>query len=142
MSDPATPTVTFTITKFHKVGGNHSFCDYTMQLDNGNGVVTLDAATNTLTVSSNTPVAIVFQAAGAYMLTGICFRETDAGKKDPVGATAFPDVALHLSGSTSTLTVTDNAGTASSYEFAMLVVDVAAQALGLIDPPIINRPPA
>lgn len=136
------PTVTFTITKFHKIGGNHSYCDYTMALVDGGSTVSLDAATNTLTVTSNEPVQIVFTAAGSYLLAGICFRETDPGKKDPHGAAAFPNVVLNLANGSSTLVLTDEANTASSYEFALLVVDTVHQALGLIDPPIVNRPPA
>lgn len=142
MKDAALPTVTFTITKFHKVGGNNSYCHYTMSLANGGSTVSLDASTNTITVTSKAQVQIVFQAAGAYLLAGICFKETDKGKGDPHGAKAFPSVTLDLSGSSSTLTLTDNASTASSYEFAMLVVGIDEQALGLIDPPIVNRPPA
>ena len=142
MNDAALPTVTFTITKFHKVGGNKGYCDYTMSLANGGGVVSLDTSTNTITVESSSEVDIVFQAAGDYLLAGICFKETDKGKGDPHGAKAFPSVMLNLSGNTSTLTLTDNASTASSYEFAMLVVGINEQALGLIDPPIVNRPPA
>lgn len=142
MTTPSLPTVTFTITRFHKVGGNHSFCDYTMALADGGSTVSLDPKTNTLTVSSASPVQIVFTAESGYLLAGICFRDTSVGKKDPNGAAVFPNVVLNLSGTTSTLTLTDNAETASSYEYAMLVVDIEAQALGLIDPPIINRPPA
>lgn len=142
MKDATLPTVTFTITKFHKVGGSNNYCDYTMSLANGGDTVSLDTSNNTLTVSSLSPVQIVFQAAGDYLLAGICFKETDKGKGDPHGALAFPSVTLNLSGNASTLTLTDNASKASSYEFAMLVVGIGQQALGLIDPPIVNRPPA
>lgn len=142
MSNAPLPTVTFSITRFHKIGGKHSYCDYTMSLADGGSVVSLDPKTNTLTVSSTEPVQIVFTAVSGYLLAGICFRDTSLGKKDPNGAAVFPNVALNLAGSQSTLTLTDNADTASSYEYAMLVVDIAAQALGLIDPPIVNRPPA
>lgn len=55
---------------------------------------------------------------------------------------AFPNVVLNLANGSSTLVLTDEANTASSYEFALLVVDTVHQALGLIDPPIVNRPPA
>ncbi|HEY9144049.1 MAG TPA: hypothetical protein VIM90_08455 [Arenimonas sp.] len=142
MTEPSLPTVTFTIDKFHKIGGRNRYCSYSMTLDDGGSVVSLDPASNTLTVSSKDPVQIVFQAAGAYLLAGICFRETDPGKKDPNGTCAFPSVVLNLGGSTSTLTLTDNADTPSSYEFAMLVVGIDEGELGLIDPPIVNRPPA
>lgn len=141
MKSATLPTVTFTIDKFHKVGGKHTYCDYSMSLANGGSSVSLDATSRTITVTSKTPVQIVFTAAGQYLLAGICFKETDKGKSDPHGAEAFPSVVLELSGSSSTLTLTDNAGTPSSYEYAMLVVGIAEQALGLIDPPIVNRPP-
>ena len=142
MTEPTLPTVTFTITKFHKIGGKHRYCDYTMALADGGSAVSLDPKTNTLTVSSKQPVQIVFTANGSYLLAGICFRETDPGKSDPNGTCAFHNIVLNLSGSTSTLTLTDTADTPSSYEFAMLVVGISEEALGLIDPPIVNRPPA
>jgi len=142
MNAATLPTVTFTIDKFHKVGGKNSYCEYGMSLANGGSTVSLDAASKTITVSSNASVQIVFTAAGQYLLAGICFKETDKGKSDPHGAIAFPSVVLSLSGSSSTLTLTDTASTPSSYEFAMLVVGLSEQALGLIDPPIVNRPPA
>lgn len=142
MTEPTLPTVTFTIDKFHKIGGRHRYCSYSMSLANGGSVVSLDPKTNTLTVTSANPVQIVFTAVGAYLLAGICFRETDPGKKDPNGTCAFPNVVLNLAGSSSTLTLTDTADTPSSYEFAMLVVGIDEQELGLIDPPIVNRPPA
>ncbi|KFL37865.1 hypothetical protein [Arenimonas donghaensis] len=142
MTEPTVPTVTFDITKFHKIGGKHRYCDYSMSLAGGGSVVTLDPSTNTLTVSSKSPVQIVFTATGAYLLAGICFRETGSGKSDPNGTCTFPNVVLNLAGSSSTLTLTDTADTSSSYEFAMLVVGINEEALGLIDPPIVNRPPA
>lgn len=142
MTKPTLPTVTFTITKFHKIGGKHSYCDYSLALADGGSTVSLDASTNTLVVSSKSPVQIVFTAAGSYLLAGICFKETDPGKSDPNGACAFPSVLLNLESTSSTLTLTDNADQASSYEFAMLVVGIDEKALGLIDPPIVNRPPA
>ena len=76
MSNPNLPTVTFTITRFHKVGGTNKYCDYTMALANGGSQVTLDTGTNTLTVSSAQPLQIVFTAAGDYLLAGITFKET------------------------------------------------------------------
>lgn len=142
MKHDALPTVTFTLTKFHKIGGKNRFCEYTMALANGGSVVTLDPATHTLTVKSSESVQIVFTAAGSYLLAGICFRETDDGNGDPNGEATFPNVVLNLADGQSTLTVTDTADTTSDYEFAMLVVGVAEKALGLIDPPIVNRPPA
>ena len=141
MNESTLPTVTFTITKFRKLTSSHGYCHYTMALANGGSVVSLDPSTNTITVASKEEVQIQFTAAGNYLLTGICFKETDAGKGDPNGATAFPSVVLSLTKDGSTLTLTDNAGQASSYEFAMLVVGIDEQALGLIDPPIVNRPP-
>lgn len=141
MTSDTLPTVTFTITKFHKVGGSHRYCDYTMALSNGGDTVSIEG-TNTLVVTSKQTVQIVFTAAGDYLLSGICFRETDLGKGDPNGAKAFPCVLLSLADGESTLTLTDTAKNNSSYEFAMLVVGVEEKALGLIDPPIINRPPA
>jgi len=136
------PTVTFTITKFHKIGGKHSFCDYTMSLADGGSVVSLDTQTNTITVASRAPVQIVFTAAGSYLLAGICFKETDPNLSDPNGACAFPSVVLDLKSTSSTLTLTDTASTEASYEYSMLVVGVEEKGLGLIDPPIVNRPPA
>ena len=142
MSDDTLPTVTFTITKFRKLTSSHGTCRYTMALAHGGEVVSLDPATNTITVKSRDEVQIQFTATGNYLLTGICFKQTGTGKGDPNGANAFPNVVLSLTKDGSTLTVTDNAGQASSYEFAMLVVGIDEQALGLIDPPIVNRPPA
>lgn len=142
MSEPSLPTITFTITKFHKIGGKKSYCDYTMALAGGGETVSLDPDTNTLTVSSRGSLQMVFTAAGSYLLAGICFKETGVGKSDPNGACAFPSVVLNLESTSSTLTLTDNASQASSYEFAMLVVGIDEKALGLIDPPIVNRPPA
>lgn len=142
MNGDALPTITFTIRKFHKIGGKNRYCEYSMSLANGGSVVSLDAATNTITVSSDETVQIVFTAAGSYLLAGICFRETDAGKGDPNGEVSFPSVLLNLADNRSTLTVTDTATTTSDYEFAMLVVGISEKELGLIDPPIVNRPPA
>lgn len=142
MKSDALPTVTFTITQFHKIGGKNRYCEYTMSLANGGVVVSLDSATHTITVRSDEAVQIVFTAEGSYLLAGICFRETDAGKGDPIGEASFPSVLLNLANNQSTLTVTDTATTTSDYEFAMLVVGISEKELGLIDPPIVNRPPA
>lgn len=141
MTSDTLPKVTFTITKFRKVGGSHHYCEYTMALSNGGDTVSIEG-TNTLVVTSKQTVQIEFTAAGDYLLSGICFRETDPGMGDPNGAEAFPCVMLSLGNGESTLTLTDTAQNNSSYEFAMLVVGVKEKALGLIDPPIINRPPA
>lgn len=147
MSNPNLPTVTFTVTRFRKVGGgNNNYCDYTMALANGGNQVSLNTANNTLTVSSGAPLQIVFTAAGRYLLAGITFKQVTAGLNDPVGAQAFPSVLLELSrpagGASSTLTVTDLADNDYTYEYDLLVVGIDEQDLGLIDPPIINKPPA
>ena len=140
------PTVTFTITRFRKIGGTNNYCEFTMSLANGGGVVTLDATTNTLTVSSPEPVQIVFTAAGAYLLAGITFKQTTVGVSDPAGADAFPNVVMAMTknggSTTSTLTVSDESDFDATYEYDLLVVGIDEQDLGLIDPPIINKPPA
>lgn len=58
------------------------------------------------------------------------------------GAAAFANVLPNPARAASTLTLTVGAGRASSDGCAMRVVDIAARALGPVDPPIVNRPPA
>lgn len=137
-----TPTVTFTITKFHPIGGTHSRCHYTMALANGGTAVALNG--DTLTVKE--PTDLILQASSGYLVVGMSFKQTDGSHKDPVGAQAFPDATITLDAgsgdpsSTLTLNDLDPSDDSCSYELSLLIERVSDQAMSLLDPPIANEP--
>lgn len=135
-----TPTVSFTIDKFHPIGGGHNHCHFSLSLANGGNAVAWDGTTLTVTETTD----IRFQVNAGYLLNGVVFDHIGGGKPDPGGAAAFPtaNLAFSADGTTpsSTLTIHDLDASADNYEFSLLVQRLSDQRISLIDPPIDNKP--
>jgi hypothetical protein len=128
----------FTVTGFHKIGGDHSYCRFTMQFEaNGSQQVALAADGTTLEVSGEATIA--FQLASpakdsaTYLPVGLALKQA-GGNGDPQGEINFPSFTV----SNGTLTVVDTDQSIASWDFDIVIQRSTDSALSVIDPMINN----
>ncbi len=137
-----TASVTVTVNKFHKIGGDHSFSDADIQLTDGGGIASQSAINDPIVVTGAGDIVFHLQAKqGAndnYIPVGIGFKQ--GASSDPLGVVAFPARTIAASSTETTLTLNDADPEQNSFEFGLVIERVSDGSLSVVDPEISNDP--